>query len=71
MHNKAVGAPAQTSNASSSADGSVGDILPTAIFYLPMQDVNASINRYWTYFAVARPSPKPFLSRLDLCGAHS
>jgi hypothetical protein len=61
MHNKAVGAPTQTSNASITADGSVGDILPTAIFYLPMQDVNSSINRYWTYLAVPVPDicPQP------------
>ena len=55
MHNKAVKAPLQTSNASFSAHGSVGNILPTPIFYLPMQDINASISHYWTFFAVAIP----------------
>ena len=61
MHNKAVGAPTQTNNGSITADGSVGDVLPTAIFYLPMQDVNTSINRYWTYLAVPIPDicPQP------------
>jgi hypothetical protein len=59
MHNKAVKAPVQASNGSATADGSVGDILPTAIFYLPMQDINASVNRYWTFFAVAIPDICP------------
>jgi hypothetical protein len=59
MHNKAVGAPLQTYNGSISADGSVGDVLPTAIFYLPMQDNGTSVNRYWTYFAAAVPDICP------------
>ena len=53
MHNKAVGAPQQAYNSSISGDGNVGGVLPTAVFYLPMFDNGTSINRYWTYFAVA------------------
>ena len=52
MHNKAVGDPQQNYNSTASADGNVGGVLPTVIFYLPMKDNGTSANRYWTYFTV-------------------
>lgn len=39
-------------NESEAADGIVGDVLPTAIFYLPMQPNGTSKFRYWTVTAV-------------------
>jgi hypothetical protein len=51
MHNRAVGDPIQAYNGSISADGNVGGVLPTVVFYLPMHDNGTSVNRYWTYFA--------------------
>ena len=59
MHNRAIGAPIQTYNGSASADGNVGGVLPTAVFYLPMLDNGTSVNRYWTYFAAATPDICP------------
>eukprot|EP00729_Bicosta_minor_P023545 gene23545-10381_t len=51
-HNKAVKEPPQVCNESEAADGIVGDVLPTAIFYLPMQPNGTSKFRYWTVTAV-------------------
>ena len=52
MHNKAVGDPPQTCNSSAAADGTVGGVLPTVVFYLPMMVNGTAQSRYWTYFAV-------------------
>ena len=52
MYDKAVGQPQQSYNASAAADGMVGDVLPTVVFYLPMFDNGTSQHRYWSYFAV-------------------
>ena len=47
-YNDAVQEPRQTYNVSATADGMVGDVLPTAIFYLPMNPNGTSQFRYWT-----------------------
>ena len=51
-HNEAVGEPTQAYNPDLSAEGLVGDTLPTVMFYLPMYDNGTPKDRYWTYFAV-------------------
>ena len=55
MHNEAVDQPWQTLNTSAEADGIVGGAVPTAIFYLTMDDNATSSNRYWTYMIVPKP----------------
>jgi len=57
-HNEAVGEPTQAYNPDLSAEGLVGDTLPTVMFYLPMYDNGTSKDRYWTYFAVPTAAMK-------------
>ena len=45
----------QIPDTNATADGIVGDILPTAFYYLPMVDDGTSKFRYWTRFIVAVP----------------
>ena len=59
MHNQAVGQPLQVVNRSSTAEGNVGGVLPTVMFYLEMTDNLTSVNRYWTYMALATPDICP------------
>ena len=48
--------PAQTEDIAAAAEGMVGDVIPTAFFYLPMLgNTTASQHRYWTKFVVAVP----------------
>ena len=47
-YNDAVREPRQTYDKSATADGMVGEVLPTAIFYLPMNANGTSKYRYWT-----------------------
>ena len=51
-YNAAVGAPRQAYDKSGFADGILGEILPTSITYLPMQDNGTSRFRYWTALIV-------------------
>ena len=40
----------QTYNASAAADGTVGGVLPTVVFYLPMFDNGTSRHRYFDVY---------------------
>lgn len=57
MHNKAVGEPAQHWNTSGIADGMIGGVLPTAIYYIPIaaDNVTDGTSRYWTYLNIPKP----------------
>ena len=61
QHNKAVGEPAQYWNVSSIADGMLGGVLPTAIYYIPISEDNVTGpgSRYWTYLNIPKPDTNP------------
>ena len=54
-YNNVSGNAQQIPDTNATADGIVGDILPTAFYYLPMVDDGTSKFRYWTRFIVAVP----------------
>jgi phage tail protein X len=55
-YNTAVNEPVQTPIVGEMAEGMVGDVIPTAFFYIPVASANGSSPfRYWTKFVVAVP----------------
>eukprot|EP00039_Didymoeca_costata_P000747 m.47124 g.47124 ORF g.47124 m.47124 type:complete len:928 (+) comp10450_c0_seq1:1419-4202(+) len=52
LHNKAMGQARQVINQSGIGEGLVGDILPAALFFFPVNVSNSNETRYWTYVNV-------------------
>ena len=52
LHLKAVGERYQHWNTSGVADGMVGGVYPTAIYYIPVNHTGFNGSRYWTYLNV-------------------